>query len=50
MVFWHNLVVQEINPITKEVTKKHIIPVPSFNVASSTISLNIKFMTTFIRM
>jgi hypothetical protein len=49
MAFWHNLVVHEINLITKEVTEKQTNLVPSFTIVSSVISLNIKFMTTFIR-
>jgi hypothetical protein len=49
MEFWHNLVVHEINLVTKEVKKQQTNPVPSFIVVSSTILLNIKFMATFIR-
>jgi hypothetical protein len=44
MEFQHNLVVHEINPITKEVTKKSTNPIPS------AILLNVKIMTIFIRM
>jgi hypothetical protein len=49
MEFWHNLVVHEINLVTKEVVKKQTNPIPSFTVVSSAILLNIKFMIAFIR-
>jgi hypothetical protein len=51
MEFQHKLVVvQEINPVTKEVVEKRTNMVPSFTDASFAIPLNIKFMTTLIRM
>jgi hypothetical protein len=48
MEFWHNLVVQEINLIIKEVAEKRTNPVPSFTVVSFAIPFNIKFMIAFI--
>jgi hypothetical protein len=44
------MVIQEINPVTKEVMEKRTNMVPSYTVISFEIPLNIKFMTTFIRM
>jgi hypothetical protein len=38
-----------MNPVTKEVAKKQTNVVPSFIAPSFAISLNIKFMATFIR-
>ncbi len=49
MEFWHNLVVQEINPIKKEVVEKQTNLIPLFTILSFAILLNIKFMATFIR-
>jgi hypothetical protein len=53
MEFQHKLmVVQEINLITREVVEKQTNLIPSFTIASSIISLNIKvttLMTTLIR-
>jgi hypothetical protein len=42
MEFWPNLVVQEINPVTKEVAEKKTNPIPSFTVVSFVIPLTIK--------
>jgi hypothetical protein len=50
MEFQHNLVVHEINPITKEVTKKRTNLVPSFTTTSFVMLLKLKLMTAFIKM